>query len=588
MARFIAIDGEADHDGNYILMGDSIGRTLHNPSGITTSQALQFLLQLPRGHEIVCYGLNYDANQWVADLPYLALQGLASNGVTTYQATFRLEWIPSKMFTVSVPAKSVTVCEVFGFFQTSFVKALQNWGFTPPREMVTMKQKRGTFTRDELTRITRYCLQECRMLVQMMERLQDACREADCLPRKRWIGAGAIASSLLTKNGAKTHHAYDADLFGRSYTDDYVLRAYFGGRVELYRQGWHTQARASDVRSAYPAAATSLPSLTTTTPRYTTRYDPHARYAVWRCSWKLNNATQIAPFPVRLPSGQICYPRAGEGVYHAAEVSCALQLGYPITVHDGVTLTTPDTEPFEWIPDVYAVRARFKREGSYAEKALKLGLNSVYGKMAQGYGFGRKPPFQSYFWAGYITSLTRARVLSLLARSTQPVMCATDGVVTLDTAGDPSDRLGGWEVTSYDRIATVQPGVYVVDQAGERFTKSRGFFARDVDYDQLLRDFAIDPRGAYHFPSRRFIGLKVALHRKDFSVWRTWPDERRSIAFEVLNKQRKQEGSVTLLYPPNGPYESLPYVPKQSLYDDPSDWDMESMVRDDQPHREVD
>jgi hypothetical protein len=438
----------------------------------------------------------------------------------------------------------------------------------------------------------------------MMNRLDEACQQADCAPRRRWIGAGAIASSLLVTHGVKQHHAHDADLFGRELTDDYVLRAYFGGRVELYQQGWQQDAVAHDIRSAYPFAAMSLPSLAEAEPVTTNSYKPHEPYALWRVSWDAAPDVQVMPFPVRLPQGDICYPTKGAGVYHASEVTAALDCGFPVTVHDGLVLHVSGLEttsmagvsregPFGWIADVYDHRARFKREGSYAEKALKLGLNSVYGKTAQGYGFGHKPPFQSYFWAGYITAATRARALGMLTRGPKPIMTATDGVVTENPLPgalfDHDESIGAWEHTPYDRIATVQPGVYVAEQDGERMVKSRGFFARDVDYDDLVDRFYDDPQSCYHFDSRRFIGLKVALHRTDFGVWRAWKEERRSIAFQIKNKRSviNDDGTVSL-YPIIGPYESLPYVPKQSLYDDPSDDQLENMVRDDQPHREVD
>jgi hypothetical protein len=127
----------------------------------------------------------------------------------------------------------------------------------------------------------------------------------------------------------------------------------------------------------------------------------------------------------------------------------------------------------------------------------------------------------------------------------------------------------------------------VAELDGERLVKSRGFLARDVDYDVMLDRFEHDSLGCYHFRSRRFIGLKVALHRKDFGVWRQWIDERRSVAFEIQNKQRIVCGSNVLLYPIAGPFSSLPYEPKQSLYDDPTDDALENMVRGDQPHREI-
>lgn len=597
MARFVAVDGEADNKGRYIIMCDSLGRTLYNPDGIGTTDALNFLLGIPKGYEVVCYGLNYDSNQWMRDIPRSNLERLASEEEhrCTWRGDYKLEWIPSKMFTVSVPQKRVTVCEVFGFFQTSFVKALQAWGIEQPEEIETMKQKRGTFTHDELQRIIAYCQKECELLVTVMEQLQDACKVAKCVPRRRWIGAGSIASSLLSSKGVKEHHAYDVDLFGADLTDDYVLRSYFGGRVELYAQGWTLDCLVEDVRSAYPYGATTAPSLAGAEVVTVTSPSEVAEYGLYHVTWRCDPDVRVAPFPVRLPTGQICYPLSGDGVYHAREVQVALSNPrYHIEVIDGVVLhPVTDAKPFAWIPEVYEERKRFKEQGSYAEKALKLGLNSVYGKTAQGYGFGSRPPFQSYYWAGYITSYTRARVLERLMRVPEPVMCATDGIVTrvqpTDDRESEPNVLGSWERDTYERIATIQPGVYIAESDGQRVVKSRGFFARDVDYDELVTAFYADPLGVYHFDSRRFIGLKVALHRKDFSVWRTWPDERRSIAFEVSNKVSvTQPDGRVLLYPAAGPYTSLPYVPKQSLYDDPTDAMLENMVRDDQPHREVD
>jgi DNA polymerase type B, organellar and viral len=590
--RFVAIDGEADSDGNYIVMCDSEGRVLYNPQGISSSEALEFLLALPRSCEVVCYGLNYDVNQWIKDLPRATLERLAEYNQCSWRGCYRLQWIPSKMFTVTTPEKSVTVCEVFGFFQTSFVSALQNWGIPPPVELQAMKRKRGSFTQKELARVVAYCQQECRLLVQMMDKLYTACCDADCIPRRRWIGAGSIASALMTKHHIRQHHVHDVDLFGQAVTEDYILRGYYGGRVELYQQGWTKACAVYDIRSAYPSAALALPSLTRATWEHTCTWQPD-RLGLWRVSWDINNYNgHVAPFPVRLSSSRICYPLSGDGVYHTVEVRAALECGYPIKVHDGIVLSTSLELPFSWIQDVYAHRVRMQKQGNYGEKALKLGLNSIYGKCAQGYGFGNRPPFQSYFWAGLITSTTRAKMLRLLTEATHPVMIATDGLVCenrhMTSTTSWQTGIGSWERSLYDRVATIQPGVYVAEYNGTRHVKSRGFFARDVDYDVMLDYFQHDRMSCYHYKSRRFIGLKVALHRKDFSVWRQWINEPRTVSFEVQHKRAVNDGKRTLLYPLKGPYSSIAYAPKQSLYDDPTDDTLENMIRDDQPHREVD
>ena len=74
-------------------MCDSQGRVLHDPNGISTTDALNFLISIPKGFEVVCYGLNYDSNQWMRDIPRAGLQRLADEDQhrTTWQADYKLE-----------------------------------------------------------------------------------------------------------------------------------------------------------------------------------------------------------------------------------------------------------------------------------------------------------------------------------------------------------------------------------------------------------------------------------------------------------------------------------------------------------------
>lgn len=595
MTTFIAIDGEADDRGRYVLMCDSTGRVLHNPEGITSTQAFEWLVQLAGGkRELVCFGLNYDANQWIVDLGERELARLAAEGRTIWRLRWDLHWTPAKSFEIHdhKSRRRVKVCEVFGFFQTSFVNALKTWGFNPPRELETMKRRRGRFTAAELQRVTDYCLSECRLLVELMGRLDEACQAADCVPAHNfWIGAGSIASRLLKTQGVKDHHQHDRDLADRQVVEDAILGAYFGGRVELLAQGVTPHVETRDIRSAYPHAATHLPSLAGAKIKHRKRYRPEIEHAIWRVTWEGQVQNRLAPFPVRLPGGSICYPASGEGCYHAIEVRTAIELGYQVKVTEGWELTThPELDsPFHWIAGLFAHRAELKAKRHPAEKALKLGLNSVYGKLAQGYGNAETgPPFQSYMWAGEITARTRARMLALAVKSRGLLMISTDGLFATHPAneGTPHPELGSWEPAYIADLFCGQPGVYHGYDGEREIVKSRGFFAREVNYQDLRETWHRDgTEGVYHYPSRRFIGLRVALHRNRLDLWRTWPTEQRSL---ILEPQRKRPGQrtngVLQLEPIPGPHTSVPYTPKQSLYDDPTDSDLENMVADDQPH----
>lgn len=598
MPDFVAVDGEADEQGRYILLCDSTGRSLHRPDGIRTREAFEWLLRLGGKRVIVCFGLNYDVNQWIEGLSRKELEYLADKGQTIHQLRYKLDWWPTKSFTIvdGKTSRRVKVCEVFGFFQTSFVKALENWGLKSPREITVMKGKRGTFTASELERVRAYCLAECRLLVQLMQALDEACVGAGCRPDS-WIGAGAIASKLMNLHGVKQHHQPDADIFPRETVEGPILGAYFGGRVELLAQGIMPVCQTRDIRSAYPAAAVALPSMAGAKVVPVKRYKPGLP-AIWRVRWDLGAEYYgLAPFPVRNADASICYPAAGEGFYHAVEVDSARNIyGQVIQPVEGWRLAVRNGEaPFDFIPQLFAHRARLKAAGNPAEKAIKLGLNSVYGKLAQGYGHR---PFQNYWWAGYITAATRARMLALAHRSRGVVMISTDGLFAASPGNRGSSRssLGSWEPDTLDGLFAAQPGVYAGIRGGQEFVKSRGFFAREVDYGALRELWlARGPEGVYHYDSRRFIGLKVALHRKDFGIWRQWITDRRAINLYPQRKRFRDGvparvpagmGGMAQLWPIPGPLTSLPYTPKESLYDDPTDDQLENLILDDQPRME--
>lgn len=581
---FVAVDGEAAEEADYCLLASSHAAPMTDlrPGGLHTVRCFEYLLRLPKPAIVVCFGLNYDVNNWLRDLPKHLLKVLWDTHVV-YWREYRLEWIPGRWLAVKdTDGRYCKVHEVWGFFQSSFVRALEDWGIGAPTEIERMKAERGSFRVKDIDAVTRYCLHECELLVRLMDDLRAACREAGIVPRS-WIGAGALAMALLGAQGMDDHHVYDLDLASDQVVEDVVLGAYYAGRIELLRQGVFTKVKTADIISAYPSAARYLPSLEDARLVHRRRFVPGP--GIWRVSWDIGTAALIAPFPVR-HKHSIFYPACGEGWYHSAEVAAAIDLGYPVVVHEGYTLKIRnDEEPFSWIPGVFATRRRFKDEGNPAQKALKLALNSVYGKLAQGYGFNARPRWQNYFWAGQITSVTRAKILHVASRCKEPVMIATDGIFCsgkLPAGVKEGTRLGAWETDGQDELFAAQAGVYQGISAGREVLKSRGFFAAEVDYDTLREGF--ESEGAeyvHHYKSRRFMGLGVSLARKDFGVWREWREETRSLLLMPERKGLRGDGVLT---PHPGPLESDPYQPKVRLIDQRALDQLQGM---DQPMKET-
>lgn len=584
--RFVAVDGEATDEG-YALLASSDGATTVDlrDGGLHTIRCFEFLLRIEKPAIVCCFGLNYDVNNWLRDVPRHTLVTLWKTHVA-YWKDYRLEWIPGRWFSVKdIDGRYMKVHEVWGFFQSSFVKALENWKIGAPSEIKRMKAERGSFKAKDINAVTRYCLHECELLIRLMDDLREACSEAGIVPRS-WIGAGALAMALLGSQGMDDHHVYDLELAPDQVVEDVILGSYYAGRIELLRQGVYHNVRTADIRSAYPSAAMMLPSLDCAKLSRRKRFSPGP--GIWRVRWSLDSNVAISPFPVR-HKHSIFWPARGEGWYHAAEVEAALELGYPIEVLEGYILKVRDfSKPFDWIPAVFAKRQEFKDEDRAAEKALKLALNSVYGKLAQGYGFNSRPRWQNYFWAGMITSITRAKILRAAVACKTPVMIATDGVFTagkMPAQIKDRKKLGGWELGAVDTLFAAQAGVYQgvydncakcgkskadhpnkkCEEYSDETLKSRGFFAAEVDYDALREGYEAEGANYVHYySSRRFLGLGVSLARKDFSVWRSWREETRALMLMPERKGLREDGVLT---PHRGPLESDPYEPKVKLID---------------------
>lgn len=271
--------------------------------GLTTRANLEFLLNLPRNAMVISFAFSYDQTKLIADLPLVNLRELARESVADdgwkaerlrrmeaaherfgfdYEeiATMRLDtfnlidasttiyenyWIaytPRKMLRIvdleagktfvqnfqdGKPigkarkewARSVTVWDAFGYFQKSFVKALQdyrcgtcaacvrarehckakcsacaetNYCLTAPwtpddiRHIAKMKEQRGVFKPQDQKDIVEYCLTECRYLSFLFRDLYVNIDEYDTNIRRnmtRFDGTGSVAAAWMKVHEVK-------------------------------------------------------------------------------------------------------------------------------------------------------------------------------------------------------------------------------------------------------------------------------------------------------------------------------------------------------------------------------------------------
>lgn len=592
----IGVDGEGvtlpDKTHIYTLLGASDGTFVYKPTGLHTKTCFDFLLTFA-GKRVVGFAFTYDANMILGNLQPQHLKRLHEQGFC-YWADYMIEWTPRRMLRIHKRSHdwketlaSVTVWDTFGFYQSSFVSTLRSWSVGTKEEqdeIAEMKQKRGDFSEEQKDEIAAYNLSECRLLVELQRKLQTTLEGARIRP-SRWDGSGAVAAAILKRSRVREH-----------MNDDYpkeVMGAYYGGRIQTLMIG-HVPGPIYnyDINSAYPSAMRNLPCLQGKW-RFTNKYE-QTPYAIWRCRWHLgpparltktgqrrypiNEDVNVTPFPFRKPDKHICYPTEGRGWYWSVLVEEVMK-HWEIDVECGFVFEPDDPEcrPFAFVEELYLQRQEYKRTGDPRHIVIKLGLNSLYGKTAQGLAFrGTNPPYRNYVWAGIITATTQASLIrTAMGRPDSIINFATDGIYSRERLPvNIGNGLGEWEESTYDDATIFQPGLARLSKNGKTWLRTRGYFPDEVNWDELIALWKRSESFArVKFNVERFLTLGVAIQTHNYKNWRRWATVPREMALRPASgSQGSYLGTDLVRWMPDLYVEdcscSVAFTPRKSRYDD--------------------
>lgn len=519
--RFVAWDGEAQGD-SYTLLQNSDGASLYDPHGIATEEAFEFLTAAPKDVANIWFGVGYDVNMIVRDLSWSHVLELAREGVT-YWHGWRIGYIPRKIFRISHKAtgRSFSSYDVQTFFASSFIGALDAWSISVPEIIREGKASRNIFDRWGRREIALYNEAECRLLVELAGRLRATIVAAGWRV-SGWHGPGALAAWFLGEHRAHEHLQTPRNL--RTILE----RAYFGGRIDAAGWGHADGVYHYDIVSAYPAAMRECPSIDGV-PWRTVRA-PSQPFALARVRWRVRDGEPWGPFPWRDPAGRILWPNEAEGWYWWVEVEAArrrfgskMRLRVLDALEPNVSFY-PMREPIE---KAFEHRRALKAADDPAHVAIKLGLNSLYGKTAQTISYGKRPRFYSLAWAGYLTARARAHVQDAISEAGAYAVM-TDAVWTRSPlpASWLGDRLGDWSAEGRGRLDLVTPGVYSFNE--HQYTRGFERAAFDDVASIVARFEAGEPK--IDFKVRRFVGMRLAAIGGEYAeAFRRWIDIERDV-----------------------------------------------------------
>jgi hypothetical protein len=422
------------------------------------------------------------------------------------------------------------ICDAGPFFQSSLLAAIDpaEWDANPivtdeEYELLRKnKEQRGVAVLDDEMRT--YNILENDVLSRLMGTLNEGFTELGIrLSRKQFFGPGQAAQEWMTDvSGLPLRADLDTLMPWEAICD--VQETYFGGWFEIFVHG-HVPGISYeyDINSAYPYIISTLPCMlhsswyhrnlrgtirkvrpqgengstdvdaanyerkvkaatNTRSPVYATELPDLAENELRFLYAELEGSDpHIGTMPHRFDGGSIARPSCTTGWYWQHEIQAAKNAGLidTVKIHEWWTFVRgcDCPPPMAEIADLYEKR-RTVGKNTPLGKAIKLLINSIYGKFAQWIGSAK---FNNMFYASLITAGTRAMICDAIAShpggTNAALMVATDGVYFNAKHTELSidkKKLGWWDESPKINMTLFKPGVYWDESTRDIIREDKG------------------------------------------------------------------------------------------------------------------
>lgn len=455
--RFLCYDGEGSADAYWLLGNED--EYIYKAEGLTTLECLEFLT---KGEADGCiriyYGIHYDVNQLVRDVPK-AKQTLLFRGEWVEYGIYSLRYYPHHRLEITTPGRRWQFDDVSNYFRAPLIDVAERMGLEVPSVVKHGKASRSNLREFAEVDLWNYTRAECRLTRLVMEHFRASLQwpADDVLPNitpTSWMGPGSVASALLRKlPDFRPAREFRGGGMESAWVGGYPVevqqaaeRAFFGGRVELFKIGHSSPIYVYDLNSAYPSAMREL----WVGGRWRKLREGESKFrgstTVIDAEWDLTGTgVTVGPLPWRDKDGGVNFPAIGRGWYWNNEVFAAASYHADnITLHGAYGLMDAEIGPLGPIVErLYALRQQFKAQGDPRELGVKAALVALYGKLCQHHGDAK---WRNLAMAGWVTASVRATMLRAMMQAPDKIVaCLTDSIhSTVPLTLDIGPGLGQW------------------------------------------------------------------------------------------------------------------------------------------------
>lgn len=321
-----------------------------------------------------------------------------------------------------------------------------------------------------------------------------------------------------------------------------ILDGYVGGRTEAIGRGYIENYYYYDYNSLYPyTMLNELPDPNTY--RYTKKGDMDLIFCYEGMSLVTIDAPNMMYPLLQMKCDKLLFPCGQfKRWYTHLELRKALELDYRIIkIHETIYFKNTCRPFYEMITNLYNLRIKYQAENSPMEYVVKIIMNSLYGKFAQGFlerdnlvpeaslsylnlmNIKKPERVGKYFmrikqrvkpavfcipiWAAYITAFARLKLYEAISYC-KPIYYDTDSLITKKKL-PTSNKLGDLKLEHViDEGIIVKPKMYFFHADGKDYIKLKG--AKKMHRNKFLK-LMKNPKTSY----KKFIKFKESLIRKN-------------------------------------------------------------------------
>lgn len=384
----IGIDTETE-DGDIFLIADSNGKILDHPDIIFDNVA-KFLMKY-EGKWVFFYNLGYDATCVLKLLPKEVLDKYKLNRKLKFNYNgYVIHYIPKKQLTIRKGKHSVNCYDIAQYFDRKPLAEAYSEIIGKPLdpEYLKMKEKREGFSLSDYLRhkkqVRKYCIQDCNLTKELAEKWLDTFYGVFGFYPRNWVSSGYLAEKVLINYGIIIPRFNETEYA----VQELARNSFYGGRFELLQKGFIGKCYLYDINSAYPYALTQIPDITNGKWISSDKIHPNAKLGFFHILADIDFSVKICPFPYRKKNGTIVYPFGKFETFVTIEELKAVEgdprIRYKILESYQSIPNKSCNYPYKtFIEELYNKRRRLQKQKNKQEQAIKIILNSIYGKTAQ-------------------------------------------------------------------------------------------------------------------------------------------------------------------------------------------------------------